>query len=102
MAAVAYRIMNVNDRFQSSSMSDINGNSFRSVSPLLNKSTSSSSSSTTTTKTTSTITLVPSKKRFRDEEDMFADIIRIGSSAEISDQGNFNIAIRYKLIILLY
>jgi hypothetical protein len=94
MATVAYHIMN--EGFKSS-MLDINdSNSFRSVSPLLNKSISSSPSSP------SSVTLITSKKRFRDEEDMFADIIRTGSSSEISDQGNFNITIRYISITLLY
>jgi len=94
-AAVAFHIMS--EGFKTNSMSDIHdSNSFRSVSPLLSKSTSSSSSSP------SSVTLVTSKKRFRDEEDMFADIIRTGSSSEISDQGNFNITIRYISIPLLY
>ena len=89
--AVAYHIMN--EGFKAS-MSDINdSNSFRSVSPLLNKSTSSSPSSP------SSVTLITSKKRFRDEEDLFADIIRTGSSSEISDQGNFNKTIRYNNFI---
>jgi len=85
MATVAYHIMN--EGFKSS-MLDINdSNSFRSVSPLLNKSISSSSSSSSSS--SPSVTLITSKKRFRDEEDMFADIIRTGSSSEISDQGNF-------------
>jgi len=95
-AVVAFHVMS--EGFKTNSMSDIHdSNSFRSVSPLLSKSTSSSSSSSP-----SSVTLVTSKKRFRDEEDMFADIIRTGSSSEISDQGNFNITIRYISIPLLY
>lgn len=55
-------------------------NSFRSVSPT--------SSINKQSYSTSPISLkLLSKKRFRDEEDMFADIIRIESSTEISDQG---------------
>ena len=76
-AAVAYNnTLDTTHSFKST-MSDISINSFRSVSPLINKKTILPLK----------ITLEPSKKRFRDEEDMFADIIRIESSTEISDQG---------------
>jgi len=79
MTTVVMNLIDSNS-YQSKLLVD-NTNSFRSVSPTSSINQSSPFSSSPISHK------LLSKKRFRDEEDMFADIIRIESSTEISDQG---------------